>query len=580
MSQTQSCEPLAWEKPAATYEYILKQGQKVIDFNLILTGLAEDIEYVLQNTPDLPITPSPIHRIVLSEYIHADLLAQVPELSLFRPMQIHLYEFSPDEESEQKVWEAVARIYQQAAQDGRIVFADPNYITGDPEGGSGGSGNVLGGPEGGSGSSGNVLGGPEGGSGSSGHVLGGANGNLNGQQPDDAYRKHWSFHSDNGIGLETGVGIRINNQNKGQHADVYIFDTVDKRIHQDVNLIEDGTNRPRIRNFVSFQRAHPSEPLEICISSPAERFLGTSHRHIQIKSAETRTIDEHGLFVAGVIHRIAPKAKLHLVDVLNQHGQGELFGFLNALMLLAKRGLGKLTPATPQPLHKSIVNMSLGVTLSKGNMAQAGVQQALKAMRTAHIVHPTTNNFLLRSILEDMVNNQHYVGSLRTITKLLSELGTILVAAAGNDSATITGDLPPQIPARYDEVISVAASVYNGKRANYSNRGDVTAPGGGTDLPDVKPQHPPTSATAAKDMTPFTIMSVAPQLKGEDAGFAIWSGTSFAAPMVSGILSLLVEKMTINNVSLTTTDLKELLANRARNGIVDVQMALDAIEDK
>lgn len=579
MSHQQNCDPFVWEKPEMIREYDLKAGQKVIDFNLILTGLPEDIQHVLGNLPNLPIHPTPLQCIDLSKYLKPEVCAMVPELNLFRSLQICLYEFNPAEESENSVWEAIAQIYQQAAVDGRIVFADPNYITGDPEGNSGGSGGVVGGPEGGSGNSGGVVGGPEGGSGNSGGVVGGPNGNINGQQPEDAYIKHWSFYSDHGIHLETGAGYRLNTDNKGQRAEVYIFDTVDKRIHRDLNLLENGDEQPQYSNFVSLQRSYPPEPLKICISSPAERFHGTSRRHIYIKSPGTRTVDEHGIFVAGLIHRIAPQCKLHLVDVLNQHGQGELFGFLYALMLLAKRGLGKVTATRHQPLNKAIVNMSLGVTLSKENMRKAGVREALKAMRTAHLVQPTTNNFLLRSMLEDMVSTQQYVGSLRTITKLLTELGAILVAAAGNDSARVDGDLPPQIPARYDEVISVAASTSEGKKANYSNRGDVTAPGGGTDLPDVKPQYPPPASQTAKDLTPLTVMSVSPRLSEGDAGLAIWSGTSFATPMVSGLIALMVEKMQVNGVSLATTDLKEILANRSRSGIIDVQMALDSVKD-
>jgi hypothetical protein len=33
---------------------------------------------------------------------------------------------------------------------------------------------------------------------------------------------------------------------------------------------------------------------------------------------------DHGLFVAGIIHTIAPQAELHLIEVLNPYGVGDL----------------------------------------------------------------------------------------------------------------------------------------------------------------------------------------------------------------------------------------------------------------
>ncbi|NUM46632.1 MAG: S8 family serine peptidase [Anaerolineales bacterium] len=574
-----ACEPFVWEKPNTTREYDLKLGQKLIDFNLILTGLPEDIEQVVNDIPNLPISEAPIQSIELSKYLKDDLCTAVPGLRVFQPLQIRLYEFNPVAESEEAIWTAITDIYQKAAELGKIVFADPNYITGDPEGGSGQSGQIQGGPEGGSGQSGQIQGGPEGGSGQSGQIQGGENGNTGGQPPEEAFIKHWAFYATKGIHLEAGTGIRINTKNKGQSADVYIFDTVDKRIHRDLNLIENGTDRPHYSPYVCIQRTHPQEPLEICISSPAERFQGTSRRHIQVRSTTARTVDEHGLFIAGLIHRIAPQCNLHLVDVLNQHGQGELFGFLYALMLLAKRGLGKAGARKPQPLNRAVVNLSLGVTLSRELMTKTGVPLALKAMQTGSLPMQSAQNYLLVRMLDDMLNTHQYVGSMRLVTKLLHELGAILVAAAGNDSAGITGDLPPQIPARYDEVISVAASIFNGKKANYSNRGDILAPGGGSDLLDVKPQHAQPDPNPQKDLRDYVMMSFVPRLSDQDSGLGMWSGTSFATPMVSGLMALMLEKMEVNNVTLTSADLKEILANRSRDGIIDVQMALDSIQD-
>lgn len=84
--------------------------------------------------------------------------------------------------------------------------------------------------------------------------------------------------------------------------------------------------------------------------------------------------------------------------------------------------------------------------------------------------------------------------------------GAVVVAAAGND-----GDATPQYPAAYPEVIAVGATDKTGRLTDFSTTGDwvdVAAPG-------------------------FDIVSPGP---GQD--YYVGDGTSFAAPMVSGVASL------------------------------------------
>jgi hypothetical protein len=411
-------------------------------------------------------------------------------------------------------------------------------------------------------------------------VVGGPTGSLGNKTVDEAYLTHWAFYPAKGISLETGSGFRINQQNKGQNATVYIFDTVDKRIDAELDWLENHPARKKARHHVQLSRCYPPEPLELCISSPAERFIGTTHRRVLIESLNKTRIDEHGLFAAGIVHRIAPLCTIHLVDILNQYGQGELFGFLVALMKLAERGLTLLSAKNRKPLQNSVINLSLGVTLAEEKMEKVGILQALEKMREGVYATPTPQNPLLVSLLENMLTEFHHVGALRLVTKLLYELGAVIVAAAGNDSAKVPGDLPPQIPARYPEVISVAASVYNGKKANYSNRGDLMAPGGGSDFLDVILPQTALPTGASSDASETAIMSIVPKLKTEESGFALWRGTSFATPMVSGLIALMLEKMQTNEITLSPMQLKQRLNNRARDGVIDVQTALDSVLDQ
>lgn len=90
--------------------------------------------------------------------------------------------------------------------------------------------------------------------------------------------------------------------------------------------------------------------------------------------------------------------------------------------------------------------------------------------------------------------------------------GSVVVAAAGNDGCDCIS-----YPANYPEVIAVGAADYAGKLATFSSYGanlDVLAPGINLYTSDWKPDTPTT-------------------------GYAYYSGTSLATPVISGLLTRL-----------------------------------------
>lgn len=136
-----------------------------------------------------------------------------------------------------------------------------------------------------------------------------------------------------------------------------------------------------------------------------------------------------------------------------------------------------------------------------------------------------------------------------------SDAGAILVASAGNDNTVL-----PHYPAAYDSVLGVASFEANGAKSPYSNYGDyisLVAPGTGI------------------RSTYYT------------GGYANWSGTSFAAPFISGEAALVLSRqsgMQAGSVSdlLTSTAVpldnvgssySELLGD----GIIDVEAAVRAV---
>jgi subtilisin family serine protease len=108
----------------------------------------------------------------------------------------------------------------------------------------------------------------------------------------------------------------------------------------------------------------------------------------------------------------------------------------------------------------------------------------------------------------------------------------VVVFAAGNANSNI--DITPQYPAVYPEVIAVAATDQNDKRASFSNYGtkvDVSAPGVNT-------------------------YSTFP-----DDTYAFLDGTSMASPHVTGLAALIRSR----NMSLTNTQVRSIIESTCDN---------------
>lgn len=138
-----------------------------------------------------------------------------------------------------------------------------------------------------------------------------------------------------------------------------------------------------------------------------------------------------------------------------------------------------------------------------------------------------------------------------------SSHGALVVAAAGNEGTT-----RPFYPAAYENVISVGASDTRDEPASFSNRGaswvDVTAPGVG--IVSTLPTY--ANATGALD-------------------YGYMSGTSMAAPIVSGIAALIWSQMPAGNTArevrerlFTTSQSVAGTASDWRYGRVDACLAV------
>ena len=177
---------------------------------------------------------------------------------------------------------------------------------------------------------------------------------------------------------------------------------------------------------------------------------------------------DHGLFSASIVRQLAPHAEVHLVRVLSDYGVGDLLALTDVL--------GRLPAAlNPRGDRRLVVNLSLVAGMPpSGEMLSLWFPHSVHdapTVRSWHVDMARTLDFAHRSLAE-------------TISWLTAQ-GVLVVAAAGNDAGDAgagTAPLPPEprIPARYEDVLAVAAVKRSSfEPAPFSNRGDVAIMGNG-----------------------------------------------------------------------------------------------------
>lgn len=226
---------------------------------------------------------------------------------------------------------------------------------------------------------------------------------------------------------------------------------------------------------------------------------------------ELDTHTGHGTFIAGIVRQVAPRAKVLSLRIMHSDGivyEGDL---ICALGLLAER-----VAAAQGGDMSGMVDV---VCLSLGYYSESAA---------------------------DVV----YSSGLRAVIDELLGLGVAVIAAAGNYASSrrfypaAFASQPPSpesIP-----LISVGALNPNGSKALFSDGGSwVTAwaPGAamistfpqdinGSRAPEIRMRaHPANEPPAAHALLPATREALDPD--DYSGGFAAWSGTSFAAPLLA-----------------------------------------------
>jgi subtilisin family serine protease len=192
----------------------------------------------------------------------------------------------------------------------------------------------------------------------------------------------------------------------------------------------------------------------------------------------------HGTHVAGLIALVAPSAKIIPYRVLDPNGEGNAWVLAEALQRAVADGA-------------DVINMSLGTPTRTRILASI---TKLFQCEPPDAADPELD-----------FSDSSYSADL---ARCGTTTGPVIVAAAGNDGSSAVDEYPAR--ERVKGLIAVGASNDTKRLAQFSNFGSwVQIAGPGEGITSAVPQ----SATPG--------------------GYAVWSGTSMAAPLVAGAAALL-----------------------------------------
>jgi hypothetical protein len=252
---------------------------------------------------------------------------------------------------------------------------------------------------------------------------------------------------------------------------------------------------------------------------------------------------DHGLFIAGIVHDIAPHARVECIRIMGNFCVGDSNIFLSALQYIQNRML----PGGDLYQKPVVINLS-NVMPTLEEAKSAGLD--LKGVVTASVLASVYNSILA-----------------------LAQSGAIVVASAGNEADLrkhSSGIRPAALhPAAFGNppdpgstgIQAIHGVIPVGAVDKYSNTTSYSCypgPNGiatyGGEVPDVEPDNPPSNDPdviisdavrgiySAAHYPPESKDPPARQYKApNNRGWAYWVGTSFATPVISAVAARVLE---------------------------------------
>lgn len=518
--------------------------QALVNGQVMLTGGAEDIRNVVDvvnETTELRLTPVLTTQFTyLEEYPPPDgeqpdirqqsrgkrqpardpLVGRLQDVSA---LEITLLEFPLETHSVSEAIDVIAGVILSGDVDMEMgVVAQPNYVTGFE---------ITGSPWSVEGSPWSVEGSPG----------PGANPSPGVTYANDEFWMQWALREPAGIHLFNGAepleGRTLTQE--GQGVEVVVFDT--SPFEREGQYTFAGWGRDGV------------DPLSVTVSHP-----------LTLPRSDAADISDHGLFVSGLVYAVAPASNIHLVEVLNDQGQGEVQALIDTLNVYMRNRL-----SSNGSLENTVVNLSLGTHEPDQDELPEPVREQIELMLREWGYQVPDEGPLPVLALDVMM-------------RLFDIYGASVIAASGNHSAEEAQPLPSQLPAAFSTVVGVTSNNKLQSQSCYANNGEIMAPGGDggngdADADGVEDAAPadgntcvPTHMTCASVGAECDFGVVSYSWK-EYRGFAYWVGTSFATPLVSGLAANVMEAG-VNRPG----DVQDLLLCSAEgNGVVDAVEALN-----
>jgi hypothetical protein len=223
----------------------------------------------------------------------------------------------------------------------------------------------------------------------------------------------------------------------GKDVDVVILDTAPSAddlvlAHKELVLRKDkGEKHPLVESLLGTDgvlNLHPATMEEL------RRMGNTSLNKHGYK------MTDHGLFIAGIINSIVPGATIHLIQVLNQFGVGDIETI--------SRGFSQAYDIYLREQRPLILNCSLCLDLPDllGAVAyREGYEESIEArdkkfekelreIMVKDLEEEQAKRPEPRPPLRDLLDDLQWVVGLRAMCQRLDDIGGQVVAAAGNDS--------------------------------------------------------------------------------------------------------------------------------------------------
>ncbi|HXQ39354.1 MAG TPA: S8/S53 family peptidase, partial [Anaerolineales bacterium] len=302
---------------------------------------------------------------------------------------------------------------------------------------------------------------------------------------------------------------------------------------------------PSAQALVSAYKEWPDHPLISTLLGPQGKlhlYPASYEDHWRMNCTSLNDHDykmtDHGLFIAGLIHSIAPEAEIHLIEVLNQYGVGDFMSFV--------QGLQTVQNEIYDPGQKLCINCSWMLEFPREDRHsrhknKMGDPDAEFARRVLELSSALDQSLLLT--LQDLFNRFYGVGRQA-------------MAAAGNDNRKEDTDgVLARYPAALRRVQGVGAlpkSLEKGQNEKYipsvfSNLSDA---------PDKKGIMTLGGEEGDGKGVLGLYIGEFPGCCRNESKWAWWAGTSFATPILTGTVAAVLS----NNTPNTQEALKKLYA--------------------